>query len=272
MKEAFGILTAEVLKQHRRMSGSRIIFFSMLLWPLLQLLTTYYTVRPVVEENTNAIWSADSTQGGLLAFLATGALGFAFFFALVQSAWHFSFERQTGTLELLFLSPAPRLLLVVANGVGALLQNVWLFLCFGLALTVIPGAVHLESPGMFVVVFLALVVPAVSWGAFLNSLLIFSRDSAFLFTLFNEPMAFAGGARLPLAALPGWISVIGTFLPLTGSLKVVRGALLEGKGLGDLTGILFTLTGLSLLLLALASLTLRLGERRAQRTGQLRLF
>ncbi|MCX4526998.1 MULTISPECIES: ABC transporter permease [unclassified Streptomyces] len=272
MRAMARIGAAEILKQHRRMSGSNLVFFSMLLWPLLQLLTTYYTVRPVVGGAAGSNWSAAADPQQLLAFLATGALGFSFFFALVQSAWHFSFERQTGTLELLFLSPVPRLVMVVANGFGALLQNAWLFLCFSLTLFLVTDVVRPAHPAMFLVAFLALLLPAVAWGAFLNSLLIFSRDSAFLFTIFDDPMAFASGARIPVTALPGGIAAIGTVLPLTGSLRVVRGALLEGKDVGDLAGTLASLAAVTVALLLLASLMLRLGERRAQRTGQLRLF
>ncbi|MBM0201673.1 ABC transporter permease [Micromonospora sp. NPDC051227] len=272
MIDLLRVFRAEALKQRRRMSGSKTIFFSMLLWPLFELLTLYYTVRPVVGDSIAARWPAAADPDSLLAYIATGAVGFSFYFALVQSAWHFSFERQTGTLELLFLSPARRLVLVVANGVGALVQNVWLFACFSLALLASADAVHVAHPAMFLVAFLALFVPSVGWGALLNGMLIFSRDSSFLFTVLGGPMAFSSGARLPLSMLPGWIATIGTVLPLTGSLIVVRGALLEGRWLNELAGPLVGLGVSTLVMLVLASFILRIGERRAQRTGQLTLF
>ncbi|RKR91084.1 ABC-2 type transport system permease protein [Micromonospora pisi] len=273
MRDALQIFAAETLKQRRRMSGSKVIFFSMLLWPLLELLTLYYTVLPVVGGGAIARrWPAAADPQSMLAFLATGSVGFSFYFALVQSAWHFSFERQAGTLELLFLSPARRLSLVVANGVGGLIQNVWLFVCLSVAVLALTDAVHVAHPAMFLVAFLALFVPSLGWGALLNGLLIFSRDSAFLFTILGEPMAFSGGARLPLWMLPGWIATVGTVLPLSGSLVVVRGAILDGKPFDDLAWPLVGLGVSTVVMLLLASLVLHLGERRAQRTGQLRLF
>ena len=114
--------------------------------------------------------------------------------------------------------------------------------------------------------------PAVAWGAFLNSLLIFSRDSAFLYTLLDDPMWFASGVRLPTFALPGIVRAFGSVLPLTGSLAIVRGALLDGQGLGELAGELAALALLSAVLLLAAVVALRAGEAKAQRTGQLRLF
>ncbi|MFC4537041.1 ABC transporter permease [Sphaerisporangium dianthi] len=264
---------AEALKQHRRVFGSKLVVFSMLIWPLMQLAAAYYTVRPLAATPGIAErWPLAADPERLLAFLATGTLGFTFFFSLVQSAWHFSFERVTGTLELLFLSPANRLAIVVANGFGALVQNAWLFTCFMTAMLTALEVVHVAHPAMYAVVFLALLAPAVAWGAFLNSLLIFSRDSAFLYTLLDDPMWFAAGVRLPLFALPGWIRAFGSVLPLTGSLVVVRGALLDGRTLTELAPDLLALAALSALLVLAAVVALRLGEAGAQRTGRLKLF
>ena len=64
---------------------------------------------------------------------------------------------------------------------------------------------HVAHAGMYAVAVLALLLPAVAWGAFLNSLLMFSRDSAFLYTLLDDPLWFVAGVRLPLFALPAWV-------------------------------------------------------------------
>jgi ABC-2 type transport system permease protein len=274
MRHAFKVLAAEALKQHRMYFGSPMVLFSMFVWPILQLAATYYTVRPVASSPGIAQrWPLAADPQSLLAFLITGALGYAFFVSLVQSSWQFSIERQSGTLELLFLTPISRLVLVIANGAGALLQNTWLFACFSTAMLVVLGnTVHVAHPLMFLVVFLALLIPAVAWGAFLNSLLMFARDAALMFTMLEEPMWLVCGVRLPLFALPVWMRAIGSVVPLTGSVLVLRGALLEGRGVFDLLPEFGLLAGISALLLVAASITLKLGEARAQRTGQLSLF
>jgi ABC-2 type transport system permease protein len=273
MRAALRVFAAEGLKQHRRIFGSKLVVFSMLLWPVLTLATTYYTVLPVTEAPGAAErWPLVAQPGRLLAFLAAGALAYTFFFSLVQSAWHFSWERISGTLEAMFLTPASRMALVLANGSSALVQNAWLFGCFGVAAAVATGTLHVAHPGMLVIAALALLVPAVAWGAFLNSLLMFSRDSAFLYTLLDDPLWFIAGVRLPLFALPVWIKAIGLAFPLTTSLVVLRGALLDGKNAGDLAGHLAFLAALSAVLLGLTALLLRVGERHAQRTGSLQLF
>jgi ABC-2 type transport system permease protein len=125
---------------------------------------------------------------------------------------------------------------------------------------------------MYAVAALSLLIPAVVWGAFLNSLLLFSRDSAFLYTLLDDPLWFVSGVRLPLFALPIWIKAIGLAFPLTTSLAVLRGALLDGRDLGALAGDLALLGALSAVLFGLTAVLLRVGERHAQRTGSLQLF
>ncbi len=254
MSGVLRIFAAEGLKQHRRLFGQPLVVASMLLWPLLQLVTTYYTLRPV----------ALHLRYPLLGFLATGTLAWAFFFSLVQSSWNFAFERTTGTLELLFLTPAHRLTLMLANGSGALLQNAWLLTCF---FAVLDSADLWAYP----VVLIALLVPAMAWGAFLNSLMVFSRDSAFLYTILDDPMWFVAGVRLPVSALPGLLRVLGAALPLTGSLAVVRGALLEHQGLRQLLPGLGLLALMSAALLGAAVLVLRIGEARVRRSGGLAL-
>ncbi|NML50148.1 ABC transporter permease [Streptomyces sp. R302] len=270
LRHARRVFAAEALKQHRRLFGQPLVVFSMLVWPVLQLATTYYTLRPVATASPAAAnWPLAADPERLLAFLATGTLAYAFFFSLVQSAWHFSYERATGTLELLFLSPANRLVLMIANGAGALLQNAWLLTCFTVAGLTGFGALAVSSWWMYGVVLLALLIPAVAWGAFLNSLLVFSRDSAFLYTLLDEPLWFVAGVRLPDFALPLTVQIVGAVFPLTGSLYALRGALLEHRTLTDLALPLTGLAVLSAVLLLAAALMLRLGEARAQRTGRL---
>jgi len=273
MTAALRVFAAEGLKQHRRIFGRPLVVFSMLLWPVLTLLTTYYTVLPVIDTPQAAQrWSLAGDPQRLFAFLAAGAVAYTFFFSLVQSAWHFSFERISGTLELLFLSPASRMALVLANGAAALVQNAWLFGCFAVAAAVASGLLHVAHAGMYVVAFVALLLPAVAWGAFLNSLLMFSRDSAFLYTLLDDPLWFVSGVRLPLFALPVWIKTIGLAFPLTTSLVVLRGALLDGRTVGELRGSLAWLAALCVLLFAATAALLRVGEAHAQRTGSHQLF
>ena len=273
VRAAWRVLLAEALKQHRTLFGSKLVFFSLLIWPGLQLALAYYAFQPFAHApGLAARWSLASDPRAIFLFFTTGALGFTFFWSLVQSAWHFSFERASGTLELLFLSPANRLTLVVANGAMALVQNTWLFFAFSVALFWLVGGLHVANPLMLLVAFLGLLIPAVAWATLLNSVFLFSRDSGFLYTILEDPMSFFAGVRIPRLALPLWAQLTGLIFPLTTSLIVLRGALLQNATLLDIWPQLLALLGISALLLALATLTLRLGEDHARRIGSLTLF
>jgi ABC-2 type transport system permease protein len=273
VRHALRVMAAEALKQHRRIFGGPLVVFSMLIWPVLQLSITYYTMLPVLDTPGIAQrWPVAAEPSRLLGFLAAGAFAYMFYFSLVQSAWHFSFERISGTMELLFLSPASRFALVLANGSGALMQNTWLAGCFAVAAATAGGALHVAHPAMYAVAALALLIPAIVWGAFLNSLLIFSRDSAFLYTLLDDPLWFVSGVRLPLFAMPVLIKAIGVAFPLTSSLAVLRGALLDGETVAGVARPLALLGLLCVLLLAATAGLLRFGEARAQRTGSMQLY
>lgn len=267
------ILAAEAIKQHRQMFGSRVVLFSLLVWPAIQLGVAYFAFKPFeTAPGIAGEWSLAADPRSVLLFFATGSLAHTFFWSLVQSAWFLSFERQTGTLELLFLTPANRLAIIVANGAMAMVQSVWLFVTFITGLVLLVGGFHVAHPLMLAIAFLSLLVPAIAWAAFLNSLLLFSRDSGFLYTVLDEPMAFAAGVRVPPFALPFLVRVAGLVFPLATSLFVLRGVLLDGSGLVDLLPALGLGALQSVLLLLAAARLLQWGEDHARQTGSLTLF
>ncbi len=94
--------------------------------------------------------------------------------------------------------------LVLANGPGAGAERV-AFGVFAVAAAAATGTLHVAHAGHVRGRGARAAGPAVAWGAFLNSLLMFSRDSAFLYTLLDDPLWFVAGVRLPLFALPLWI-------------------------------------------------------------------
>ena len=128
-KQFSRVVIAEAYKQHRNYFHSKVIYFTMLLWPVLLFLAAYYTYKPFrLEAATSHI--SYLTESNLITFILIGYVAQMFFRSFVQSAWFFSFERTNGTLELIYLSPANRLALIFGNAVSSLLQNIWLFTVF----------------------------------------------------------------------------------------------------------------------------------------------
>jgi ABC-2 type transport system permease protein len=56
------------------------------------------------------------------------------------------------------------------------------------------------------------------------------------------PSILLSGFMFPFSGMPGWAQAIGTAIPVTHFLRVVRGALLKGVGLSEAAPSLFALT------------------------------
>lgn len=75
--------------------------------------------------------------------------------------------------------------------------------------------------------------------------------------MFFLPNILLSGFMFPFSGMPGWAQVVGEMLPLTHYIRIVRGIMLKGAGLGDLQIEAFSLTGLMLLAMTLAVLRFR---------------
>jgi ABC-2 type transport system permease protein len=205
-------------------------------------------------------------------FLLTGYLGYIFFWSLVQSAWGMSYERQAGTLELIFLTPVPRVVVMFSRAAGNLLEAVWLFTVFTMLVLLVTGnagTIHWWNVPIGLVL---LSVSAIVWGGFLNIVFLFSRDAGILFTIFEEPMQFFSGVRIPVLAFPIWGKMIALIFPLTYVLDIFRDLVLNGIGLAELAGPFTVLLAVLTLLTIVSIFLLKKAETHAKETGNMVLF
>jgi len=99
-------------------------------------------------------------------------------------------------------------------------------------------------------------------------ILYFKRGDPVNFFLSSLTTLF-GNVFFPAAQLPETVQWVSSFLPITWSLRVVRGALLRGQTVGDLRGELLRLTVLTAVLLPAGLYFSRIAIRRAKREGSL---
>ncbi|MFC0189576.1 ABC transporter permease [Fictibacillus aquaticus] len=265
------IILAEISKSHRHNFHNRMVYFSLLIWPALLFVTAYYSFKPFNLESSSPVFDHIQTDS-LILFLLTGYLGYIFFWSLVQSAWQMAHERQSGTLEIVFLSPVSRYTLMFGRAAGNLIEAVWMFTAF--AVIAMASVAGIESIAWWNVpiAFFILAFSAIIWGGFLNIVFLFSRDAGILFTVLEEPMQFFSGVRIPVLALPLWGKTIAYMFPLTYVLDIMRELLLEGASVVQL-GTSLGLLGVVLLVLCSASFfILRRAEQHARTTGNMVLF
>lgn len=271
LKEMLCSMAAEAKKQHKMNFHSRLMYYSMLLWPVLQLMVSYYSYKPFENTQMSSVIAAWIGKDKVFAFVLFGSIGYMFFGSFIQSAWRFSFERTAGTLELIYITPASRLGVMLGNALASLFVSAWMFtvFCVGALIFFSDLRVHLA---MLPVAVLALTLPAICWGIFLNSLFMFTRDSGMLYETLQAPMEMFGGTKVPYAIFPLWGKIFGAVFPLTWSIIVLRKIFMQGAGLADIRSELLLLGGMCVLLVLLTVYLLKKAEQYGRKTGNMALF
>ncbi|WP_019241058.1 MULTISPECIES: ABC transporter permease [Bacillus] len=265
------VFIAEMAKSHQHHFHNKMIYFSMLIWPAILFLTAYYSFKPFDLSSTSPI-SKYVNVDQIVLFLLMGYLAYTFFWSLVQSAWQMAYERQAGTLEMIFLTPVHKFTMMLSRAAGNLLEAVWLFSVFTLLVIILSGQAGLLHWQYVPIAIFVLSFSAVVWGCFLNIVFLFSRDASILFTILEEPMQFFAGVRLPILALPLWGKALAMIFPLTYVLNIIRGLVLDGKSIFQLINQFVLLAAILASLLLVSYVLLKKAEQHAKKTGNMVLF
>ena len=269
MKQFFKCVRGEMLKQHKNYFHSPIIYVSLFLWPLISFIATYYSFKPFNLNNSKIPYV---NKDNIIIFLLLGYMCMSFFRSLVQSAWNFSFERVSGTLELIFLSPASRQGVILGNAIASLFESVFIMVVFSIIIFILKHQYFNINFVAALVVFFLMLVMAVLWGMFLNALFLFSRDSGFLFTVLEEPMEIFSGVKVPAALFPAWAKIISFIFPLTYVIEAVRKVFLDKSSLYEIRGFIFISLVIIIGMYVFTSVALQAAEKHARKTGNMTLF
>jgi ABC-2 type transport system permease protein len=187
---------------------------------------------------------------GLLAIILSMTLVMMTAVAIVK-------ETERGTMEMLIATPVRPFEVMLGKILPYVLvgyvQTI-VFLLAGLTLFDVPfeGSWWAFFVGfnLFIVVNLAL--------GFLISAAARSQMQAMQLSLFTIlPSVLLSGFLFPFAAMPGWAQVLGSAVPATHFLSLVRTIMLKGGGIGDVTGQLWTLVIILAVISTLAMLRYR---------------
>ena len=269
MKHFVKVMLAESYKQHRNYFNNRLIYVSLFLWPILSFMSSYYSYKAFDVEGSVVSYI---NGGNMLVFLLIGYMGMSFFRSVVQSAWRFSEERQSGTLEYIYLSPASRVAVLIGNALSSVFESSVAMLVFGMMIIFYNNAsLNVNMIGVAVVVPI-FVVMALFWGVFINACFLYSRDTDFLFTILEEPMEIFAGVKVPVNIFPNWARLISCIFPLTYALEALRRVTLSASGISDLKNIVVISLIIILVLLAATLITIHIVEKHMRKTGNIVLF
>lgn len=271
MTSWINLFIAELKKEHRNMFHSSLIYFSLLVWPVIGFITAYYSFKPF-QLGSDSPLNRFINSEHLALFLLTGYLAYIFFWSLVQSAWQMGYERQSGTLEIIFLTPVHRLTFVYGRSFSFLVEGVWLFFIFTFFSLFFIDGINVSSFISIPLAFIILLVSAVIWGGFLNTIFLFSRDAGFLYTILDEPMSIFSGVKIPPMAFPIWAKIIALFFPLTYTLQILRMLVMDAATFIDILPYLLALSAVLFILILSTVLILKKAEQHMKRTGNMVLF
>lgn len=265
------VVTAEAMKQFKNKLHSVWVFFSMLLWPVLAFATTYYQFKPFSFDAVRQQMGYLSDES-LITYIMIGYFAMVFFRSFVQSAWEFSSERMYGTLELIYLSPASRVAVMLGNALASLVTNVWMFVIFMAGIYGLFNKMPVMNMPLLILAMALMVVMSILWGMLLNAMFLFTRDSGMLFTVLEEPMELFSGVKIPVSVFPVWAKVIGVIFPLTYVVQLLRDIVLQGLGLPEVSGLLYTCVLICIIMGVATLAILRAGEKHNAKTGDMALF
>ena len=181
----------------------------------------------------------------------------------------FYYERTLGTLSVIFGSPGNRLAIYVSRGLPHC-HNPIIAVAIGLIvgpLLVDLDLSHLDWLAMSCAV-LAMTASCSAFALLLGSFVIAFRDWVYFFAGIIALYLGLTGAIIPTDRLPGFLSEIGWFVPLTNGLVAFRGAF-EGGGVTTVGEYLLRELAVGVVYAVTGYLVFRLIEIEAKRRGNL---
>jgi ABC-2 type transport system permease protein len=199
-------------------------------------------------------------------------LSFQYYFSTALYAFSAKIrnEQVLGTLEAMLVSPTPTGMVIFSSAAwdftyGAI--RVLIFLAF--AVIIFGVRLHVEGLGALALGSVLTLLSSAGLGILSASfILYFKRGDPINFFLSGLTTLF-GNVFFPSAQLPATVQWVSNLLPITWSLRIVRGALLRGQTVTDLRGELLRLAILTAFLLPAGIYFSRIAIRRAKREGSL---
>lgn len=196
---------------------------------------------------------------GITAFnIVPGLLGVILSMTLVMmTSLAMARERERGTLESLLATPVRPLEVMIgklAPYVGVGIVQVTLFLVMARLLFDVPMVGGWDALIVGVMLF---IVGSLALGFFLSTLAQTQMQAMQMSIFYILPSMLLSGFLFPFRGMPDWAQALGSLIPVTHFLRIVRGALLKGVGLADAWPSVMALVAFVVVITALAILRYR---------------
>lgn len=237
-------------------------------WPLFPLML-YVTLRITYDAAGRQQVAGANTAG----FLLVGTVGLLVWGATVwNGGYAIEWERSTGTIAALLLSPASRVAVVLGYGVGGTVWALPGFAMVGLLGFLTGARLRVGDPLAPAAAGAALLLGALAIGFALAGLFVLSRRANLLANFVQLPVYVLAGFVVPRAELPAWLQPVSAALPLSHAIDALRASTLHGAGVGAIAGALGMTLLTSAAFVLVGAAALRRVEHVAKRGGQLEFY
>ncbi len=207
-----------------------------ILVPLLGPAILAMVVAPALKVATGGLRSPIDYQ----SFVGVGTVGLVVPLSCIFAGLSVIVDRHTGAQRELLAAPVPRALLVMGNLLVALaLSTLQIIVLIGLS-ALRGGSFHIAATGLAWFTSAAVLFTVFMYGVAETLASRISKQEEYIGA---TPVVailpfFLAGALFPIAAMPGYLTTIAKFMPLTHALAVMRYAFVDpsGKGLHDIWG------------------------------------
>lgn len=245
-----------------------------LVQPVVWTLILVYAYKAIMGPGSMEALRGYGWRGDPVSFLIAGQVMLSLFNALNwRAGMAVQRERWYGTLEIVFLTPASRVVMLFGSSIYGLLDAGWVSFIAVVTLYWLTGAgFTVADPLAAAVSLAAAVLGALAMGVGLAGVYVLTRSAGPLAVAIQHPLRFLTGSSFPLGVLPVALQYAAYAIPLTYGLRAVRMTVIEGAGLDRVAGILAPLLLVSLAAGVLGVLFVRWAEEVAKRNGWLHTF
>jgi ABC-2 type transport system permease protein len=263
------LLAAFIRRDWATTRSYRFAFGFQIIDSLIQLALFFYLSQIVGETSLAA---KTHLSDGYFGFVIVGLTVVQIMHVGLQSfARKLRQDQTTGTLEALFVTPAPQTLVLVGSAVYDLLRGAAVAVLL-LALGVLLFGLHL-SIGLTSVLVLLVAVPAAlaffaGVGIALAAATVVFKQTTVLTSFVTNALAVLGGVYFPVSVFPGILESIAKASPVTWTLDVFRSALLRGGHFLPVDELLL-LVGAGVIAVPVSMVLFRRALTQAKRMGSL---
>lgn len=222
---------------------------------LARLARTGAPAAPPIELEPSIRYNPDLRTA---VYVVPGLIGVILTMTMVMlTAMAIARERERGTLEQLIVSPVRSIELMIGKIVPYVaIGYVQMSVVLVLGRVVFDVPISGSMPLLFALTFF-FIAANLALGLFFSTLAKTQQQAMQMSFFFLLPNILLSGFMFPFEAMPRSAQWLAQGLPLTHYLRIVRGLVLKGSGLGDLVGEVLWLSAILVALVALASLRFR---------------